>query len=354
MTTCEDLCVIVSPRKQEEAKCPAGREVNVVEDEDRESNHSFVGTDDGFDAPWVGGIEEQCPTPAEKPAKGARGLELQIVKSLRPAEEWIDIDAVPGPGCVAVREAEALIESKVNLPLLPMDPSQFGTLEAHERGVCRPCSNMLRRGKCRKGNACAFCHRHGQHTNSLMPAKSERLRNKCTQSGVKEDYQVCRLHEEARPPIVVSMQLADTSESVQGHVWVPDGSRGRVAGLIKQTKEDDAGEEWCLISTASLPDFWVPRAVARGMLSQSAAQPPRPASPPSAAQLPAPKSQFFAQDCVSCLEPFTANQSRVMFLPCNHSCMHAECYGTWLSNDPQAAASCSMCRSDVKSFTLNR
>jgi hypothetical protein len=248
------------------------------------------------------------------------------------------------------------------------DPSQFGSLEAHEQGVCRPCSNMMRRGRCRNGNDCLFCHRHGggpkvkdtaTDTRRHPPAKAFQAKAKAD-SGSKKSFQSSGDAQTPGGRKLVYTRAANESDSLQGHVWVPDDTRGHAAGLIKRVGEDEARNTWCLISTASFPDFWVPCEVARGMLSQDGQQQqqqPATAKPP-----------FRAGDCVYCLQPFTANQPKVEFEPCG-SCappcalgampagppsmhVHAQCFGTWLQA-PQAMASCSTCPSNVRSFPSN-
>jgi hypothetical protein len=249
--------------------------------------------------------------------------------------------------------------------VLPQDRSHFGSAEAHEQGVCRPCTDLARRGKCRKSSECNFCHRpHPWMSSRIRPPLWERLRDR------KKELRAQAAGSGTGTWHSKPSTTQTAAPDLQGRqVWVPEEARGRVLGMIKQLKQDESGIEWCLISTAIMPDFWVPLAVARGMLlggelyvkstaepvgtqGQSSAQSVGTQGQSSAQPFGTQgQHQHFAPECVSCQEPFTAHESRVLFYPCNHAIMHSDCYATWQSQDPVAAANCAVCRGHVETYT---
>jgi hypothetical protein len=242
----------------------------------------------------------------------------------------------------------------------PADKTTYNSLEAHEAGKCRPCSDIMRRGKCRKGNDCNYCHRHPYRGHGIKfrtnSGQSEQLRNNKTK--LEPKAQMVGPTEPggagagagAWPTTQKSGFPTTTQKSgseLQGRqVWVPEEARGRVLGNIKQWKRDETGVEWCLISTSIMPDFWVPLIVARGMLIGELVVKPSSQPQPVGTQAP-----YMHPQCVSCLEPFTSHESRVLFSPCNHACIHSDCYGSWRAQNPEAAASCFVCRSPVAAYT---
>lgn len=50
-------------------------------------------------------------------------------------------------------------------------------------GGCRPCTNMLRSGRCRRGDTCSFCHLHGPDARLARPPRSARIRSMGMPSG---------------------------------------------------------------------------------------------------------------------------------------------------------------------------
>jgi hypothetical protein len=260
--------------------------------------------------------------------------------------------------------------------VLPPDKSHLNSAAAHEQGVCRPCTDLARRGKCRKGSECNFCHRpHPWMSSRIRPPLWERLRDRKRELKAQAGTGSGTGTWQSKP---TTTQTA--APDLQGRqVWVPEEARGRVLGKIKQLKQDESGIEWCLISTAIQPDFWVPLAVARGMLlgselyvkGQNSAQPVATQGQSSAQSVGAQGQSSYAQpvgtqgqpvgtqgqhqhcgpECVSCQEPFTTHEARVLFYPCNHAVMHSDCYAIWQAADGNGSARCPVCRSHVESYT---
>jgi len=249
-------------------------------------------------------------------------------------------------------------------------------------------------GKCRKGAACPYCHEHIPAVAKARPAQSSRLKTQNAQ--LRQHIDTMQGRQEVSHTSTAARQ-EDTS--LTGVAVIIPVDEGHKMGSIERTTRDEAGAWWCLLRATGLPSFWVPQKVARGMLempsraalsddvrtdapvdalcsggiglcsalptigvglvavaglaatgwwvSTRQTAPRRRPQPllthPHRRPQSPPRATFRSMQCVICLTHL--GRPEVVFLPCNHMCMHRACFDRFRVRTPDAP--CPVCRAPI-------